>query len=68
MAYDPRRTGFTWYKSDRPGVYNPYNKQDQISRNTWYENITAADKRQSLIREITVSKVISLPLKVPERK
>ena len=66
MAYDPRRTGFSWYKSDRPGVYNPYNKQDQISRNIWYENITAVDK--SLIKQITVSKVISLPPKVPERK
>ena len=68
MAYDPRRTGFSWYKSDRPGVYNPYNKQDQISRNTWYDNITGPDRKQSLIREIIVSKVISLASKAPESK
>lgn len=68
MAYDPKRSGFTWYKSDRPGVYNPYKKEDQISRNTWHENITAYDRKQSLIREITVSKIISLPPKAPEGK
>jgi len=37
------REANSWYVSDRPGVFNPYNSSDRISRKTWYENVTAPD-------------------------
>lgn len=55
MNYDPKYTGHSWYKSDRPGVYNPYNVSDRISRNTWYNNVTVRDMKDSLIRKIKVT-------------
>jgi hypothetical protein len=55
MDYNPKYTGHSWYKSDRSGVYNPYNSSDRISRNTWYNNITVRDMKDSLIRNIKVT-------------
>ena len=37
------REPISWYVSDRPGVFNPYNVSDRISKKTWYENVTAPD-------------------------
>jgi hypothetical protein len=37
------REANSWYVSDRPGVFNPYNVSDRVSRKTWYENVTAPD-------------------------
>ena len=31
--------GFSWYVSSKPGIYNPYNLSDRISRKTWLDNI-----------------------------
>jgi hypothetical protein len=39
--------GFSWYKSDRPGVFNPYNISDRTSRKVWYENVTLVEKKVS---------------------
>jgi len=35
--------GFSWYISSKPGIFNPYNLSDRISRKTWYDNITYPD-------------------------
>ena len=35
--------GFSWYPSTKPGIFNPYNVSDRISRKTWYDNITYPD-------------------------
>jgi len=35
--------GFSWYLSTKPGIFNPYNLSDRISRKTWYDNVTYPD-------------------------
>jgi hypothetical protein len=40
---DDEHTGFSWYPSDKPSIFNPYNLSDRISRKTWYENVTYPD-------------------------
>jgi len=48
--------GFSWYISNRPGVYNPYNKSDQISRITWYDNIINPHAKESNPKNIRIKK------------
>ena len=40
---DHAHAGFSWYRSTKPGIFNPYNLEDRISRKTWYDNITYRD-------------------------
>lgn len=40
---DHEHCGFSWYVSDNPNIFNPYNLSDRVSRKTWYENITYPD-------------------------
>jgi hypothetical protein len=40
--------GFSWYISTKPGIFNPYNLSDRISRKTWYDNITYPDMARNL--------------------
>jgi len=47
----------SWYVSDRPGVFNPYNSSDRISRKTWYENITYPDLTRNKLRVKKAPKV-----------
>ena len=55
--YDPRHTGFSWYISDRPGVFNPYNVSDRISRTIWYENIIVPDMKSQKAKGQPIYKV-----------
>lgn len=45
MYKDHEHAGFSWYLSDKPGIFNPYNVSDRISRKTWYDNVTYPDKK-----------------------
>jgi hypothetical protein len=44
---DHEHAGFSWYLTNKPGIYNPYNVSDRISRRTWYDNITYPDMARS---------------------
>lgn len=50
---DHEHAGFSWYPSDKPGIFNPYNLSDRISRKTWYENVTYPDmaRESAFIKE-----------------
>lgn len=54
---DHEHTGFSWYLSEKPNIFNPYNLSDRISRKTWYENITYPDMINSNTLVKTVKKV-----------
>lgn len=54
---DHEHAGFSWYLSDKPGIFNPYNLSDRISRKTWYENVTYPDMINSGPLVKTVKKV-----------
>jgi hypothetical protein len=54
-------TGFSWYLSNKPGIYNPYNISDRISRKTWYNNVTYPDMVRS-IPKYEKPKVSIIPL------
>jgi len=43
---DHEHSGFSWYLSNKPGIFNPYNLSDRISRKTWYDNVTFPDLRR----------------------
>ena len=43
---DHEHSGFSWYLSNKPGIFNPYNVSDRISRKTWYDNVTFPDIRR----------------------
>ena len=47
---DHEHAGFSWYPSDKPGIFNPYNLSDRISRKTWYENVTYPDMAREEMR------------------
>jgi hypothetical protein len=49
---DHEHAGFSWYLTDKPDVFNPYNLSDRVSRKTWYENVTYPD----MARQKTVIK------------
>lgn len=49
--------GFSWYPSTKPGIFNPYNLSDRISRKTWYDNITYPDMTRNVLRNLPVIKV-----------
>ena len=51
--------GFSWYPSTKPGIFNPYNVSDRISRKTWYDNITYPDMAVET-KHVTPVKVITL--------
>jgi hypothetical protein len=56
---DHEHAGFSWYPSNKPGVFNPYNVSDRISRKTWYENVTYPDiTRERLLVKKEVKKVL----------
>jgi hypothetical protein len=40
---DHEHAGFSWYLTEKPNIFNPYNLSDRISRKTWYDNITYGD-------------------------
>ena len=40
---DHEHAGFSWYLTEKPNIFNPYNLSDRISRKTWYDNITYPD-------------------------
>ena len=52
--------GFSWYPSTKPGIFNPYNVSDRISRKTWYDNITYPDMARLESRNVAPVKVITL--------
>ena len=54
---DHDHSPFSWYLSDRRGVFNPYNVSDRISRRTWYNNVTRPD----LMRDLPEQKVLDKP-------
>ena len=56
---DHEHAGFSWYITNKPGIFNPYNLSDRISRKTWYDNITYPDMVKNLPKENTVKKVIT---------
>jgi hypothetical protein len=45
---DHDHAGFSWYRSTKPGIFNPYNVSDRISRKTWYENVTYPDMKRRI--------------------
>jgi hypothetical protein len=51
LTMDHDHSPFSWYISDRKGVFNPYNVSDRISRKTWYNNVTHPDKMRGLPQE-----------------
>ena len=51
------REANSWYVSDRPGVFNPYNVSDRVSRKTWYENVTYPDLKKSKVEQKKIPKV-----------
>ena len=53
--------GFSWYPSTKPGIFNPYNVSDRISRKTWYDNITYRDMAVET-KHVTPVKVIITPI------
>jgi len=36
---DHEHAGFSWYLTNKSGVFNPYNVSDRVSRKTWYDNV-----------------------------
>ena len=57
---DHEHAGFSWYRTSKPDVFNPYNVSDRISRKTWYDNVTYPD----MIREnppITKKNIVKVP-------
>jgi hypothetical protein len=50
--------GFSWYPSTKPGIFNPYNVSDRISRKTWYDNITYPDMAKEELRNLPRVKII----------
>ena len=46
--------GFSWYPSTKPGIFNPYNLSDRISRKTWYDNITYPDMVRNIPKPASV--------------
>ncbi len=54
---DHEHSGFSWYVSDKPSVFNPYNLSDRISRKTWYENITYPDLIRGNVEQKKIPKV-----------
>jgi hypothetical protein len=62
---DHEHAGFSWYLTDKPGIFNPYNLSDRISRKTWYENVTYPDMaRENSLIEKKVKKIVKKPLHV----
>jgi hypothetical protein len=62
---DHKHAGFSWYPSDKPGIFNPYNVSDRISRKTWYENVTYPDMlREKLLVKKEVKKFLIKPYHV----
>ena len=59
---DHEHAGFSWYPSTKPGIFNPYNVSDRISRKTWYDNITYRDMAKNNRRKLSVIKTIITPL------
>ena len=58
---DHDHSPFSWYVSDRKGVFNPYNVSDRVSRKTWYDNVTYPDKIKGLpMPKIIEQKVIKV--------
>ena len=52
--------GFSWYPSTKPGIFNPYNLSDRISRKTWYDNIIYPDMtRNNLNNQPQVKPIIT---------
>ncbi len=45
---DHDHAGFSWYVSSKPGIFNPYNLSDRISRKTWYDNVTYPDMKRRI--------------------
>ena len=45
---DHEHAGFSWYLSTKPGIFNPYNLSDRISRKTWYDNVTYPDMKSRI--------------------
>ena len=54
---DHEHTGFSWYISTKPDVFNPYNLSDRISRKTWYENVTYPDMIKNRVEQKKVPNV-----------
>ena len=48
--------GFSWYLSTKPGIFNPYNLSDRISRKTWYDNITYPDMVRNDLKKLPLVK------------
>ena len=59
---DHEHAGFSWYLSTKPGIFNPYNLSDRISRKTWYDNITYPDMIRNDLKNLPVIKVNIEPL------
>lgn len=51
------REPISWYVSDRPGVFNPYNVSDRVSKKTWYENVTYPDLMRGKVEKKKIAKV-----------
>ena len=51
--------GFSWYLSTKPGIFNPYNVSDRISRKTWYDNVTYPDIARLEARNIAPVKIVT---------
>jgi hypothetical protein len=58
---DHEHAGFSWYLSEKPGIFNPYNLSDRISRKTWYENITYPDLMRGKVEQKNVKKLLIKP-------
>lgn len=43
---DHAHTGFSWYPSSDPKIFNPYRLSDRVSRKTWYDNVTYPDMKR----------------------
>ena len=54
--------GFSWYLSTKPGIFNPYNLSDRISRKTWYDNITYPDMARNLPKPLVFKEIPIIPL------
>lgn len=48
LSMDHDHAPFSWYISNRTGVFNPYNVSDRVSRRTWYNNVTRPDLMRGL--------------------
>ncbi len=54
---DHEHAGFSWYLSEKPNVFNPYNLSDRVSRKTWYENVTYPDLMRGKVEKKRVPEV-----------